>query len=296
MSKLNFSTSSNKAKPKTQEGGTGKRISAYQELRRTVCACLLWEDSFYENGQDVYKRIKDLSNQVTVEQLHDLAIEVRNKMNLRHVGLVLLSSLCVRGSGMRNSIVKDAFYKVINRADELTEFICVFAKFVGTTPDRIKKVLPAQAKKGLAKAFVKFDEYQLAKYNRDGIVKLRDVLFLCHPKPLTSAQQDLWNRLVKDELRTPDTWEVELSSGADKAATFTRLLKEKKLGHLAVLRNLRNMVDSGVDNTLIKNGISTAGGKDKTLPFRYVAAARACPSMSASLSGELAKSMDSMSK
>ena len=41
---------------------------------------------------------------------------------------------------------------------------------------------PAAMKRGLARAFLKFDEYALGKYNRDAAVKLRDVLFLCHAK------------------------------------------------------------------------------------------------------------------
>jgi hypothetical protein len=48
-------------------------------------------------------------------------------------------------------------------------------------------MLPAQMRKGLARAFGKFDEYQLAKYDRDGVVKLRDVLRLARPKP-----KELW--------------------------------------------------------------------------------------------------------
>ena len=85
-------------------------------------------------------------------------------------------------------------------------------------------------KKGLAAAFTKFDEYALAKYNRPTPVKLRDVLFLSHAKPVDEAQATLWKRLIAGELVAPDTWEVALSSGADKRETWERLLMERKLG------------------------------------------------------------------
>jgi len=47
--------------------------------------------------------------------------------------------------------------RVIQRADELAEFVAIYWKD-GRVP------LSGQAKKGLAAVFPKFDEYQLAKY------------------------------------------------------------------------------------------------------------------------------------
>ena len=82
------------------------------------------------------------------------------------------------------------------------------------------------------RAFRKFNEYQLAKYNQDRAIKLRDVLFMVHAKPKNRAQGKLWKRLVEGELKVPDTWEVALSAsqGEDKKKVWTRLLKEGKLG------------------------------------------------------------------
>jgi hypothetical protein len=138
-------------------------------------------------------------------------------------------------------------------------------------------------KKGLAAAFKKFNAYQLAKYNKPASVKLRDVLFLCHAKPDTPEQADLWRSLVEGTLVSPDTWEVALSSGADKKATFERLIREQKIGYLALLRNLRNMVEAGVETSLIKHAILGRLGAERVLPFRYVAAAKAAPSLEPTL-------------
>nr|GFD57715.1 hypothetical protein [Tanacetum cinerariifolium] len=63
----------------------------------------------------------------------------------------------------------------------------------------------------------RFDGYQMAKYNRDGAVRLRDALFLVHPNAKDEAQQALFNQLVRGELPTPYTWETELS-GVGQAA------------------------------------------------------------------------------
>src|SRR5438309_2163222 len=125
--------------------------------------------------------------------------------------------------------------------------------------------LSAQVKKGLARAFKKFSTFQLTRYNRDGAVKLRDVMFLTHPNP---SKTDTWHNTShgdvtdfykklanKEALPTVDTWETELSAGKDKKATFTRLIHEGKLGGLALLRNLRNMQQAGVEEQLIKDAI-----------------------------------------
>src|SRR6185436_11835319 len=95
----------------------------------------------------------------------------------------------------------------------------------------------------------------LAKYDRAGQVKLRDVLFLSHAKPKDAAQAALWKQFVDGRLPVPDTWEVALSatgqSQAAKREVWERLLRENKLGALALLRNLRNMKQAGVDETPI---------------------------------------------
>lgn len=260
----------------TAEGGAAfPHLTPIQQLRRTVLACLLWEDTFYEDGQSVADRISEAAEKVSVRELAALAVEARKSHNLRHVPLLLLAVLCRRASG--SSLVSETIYNVISRADELSEFVAVYAQMNGVTPDKVKKKLSAQAKKGLARAFSKFDAYQLGKYNRDGAVKLRDVLFLTHPKAVGEEQALLWKLLAENNLPSPDTWEVELSAGKDKKETFERLIREGKLGYLALLRNLRNMAEAKVEVSFITSALANGKGKEKVLPFRYIAAARAAP-------------------
>ena len=139
----------------------------------------------------------------------------------------------------------------------------------------------------LATAFGKFDEYALAKYDRAGAVRLRDVLFLCHARPADEAQAALWKRLVDNQLATPDTWEVALSAagrGEDaegkrevaKREVWERLLADRKLGALALLRNLRNLHQSGVSEDLVLAALAEMR-TDRVLPFRFLAAARSAP-------------------
>lgn len=252
---------------RTHEGGPAIPSSPLTELRRAVMACLLWESSFYESGQSIADRIKALVPHCDPAKVAAMAIEARESQRLRHVPLLLCRELARDSKRFR---VADTLARVIQRADELAEFVSLYW-LDGKMP------LSAQVKKGLAAAFQKFDEYQLAKYDRTGKVRLRDVLFLCHAKPKDEAQAALWTRLAQNELATPDTWEVALSGGADKRETFTRLINEKNLGYMALLRNLRNMADAGVEPSLVFSALAEGAEKSKALPFRFVAAARACP-------------------
>lgn len=261
----------------TFEGAPARVISDEQALRRSVMSCLLWENQFYESGEDIATRITKLVASVNPKTVAKIAIEAREKQNLRHVPLLLVSALAKRGDA--GALVAGTIPKVIKRADELPELLAIHAKVNGVAPSQVKKKIPAGMKRGLASAFGRFDEYALAKYNRDGAVKLRDVLFLCHAKPSDDAQADLWKRLIAGELATPDTWEVGLSTGGDKRETFERLLREGKLGYIALLRNLRNMTEAGCDLGLVREAIVAREGAGRVLPFRYVAAARACPQL-----------------
>jgi hypothetical protein len=231
-------------------------------------ACLLWEQTFYENGVDIAQRIADLVPEVSQEIASAIAIEARTQMNMRHVPLLIAREMAREGGELVGSTIE----AVIQRADELAEFLSIY--WIG----RKKHTLSAQVKKGLARAFGKFDAYQLAKYNRDGAVKLRDVLFLTHAKPKDEAQALIWKQLIDGKLPVPDTWETALSAGKDKALTFIDLILERKIGGLAMLRNLRNMQQAGVEDVIIRQGIKEMN-VSRILPFRFVAAARYAPTL-----------------
>lgn len=256
----------NKRPDVVHEGAPSIALTAEQALRRSVMSCMLWEDEFYEDGQTIADRIMALAVDVSPETLAALAIEAREQFKLRHAPLMLLCALVKSGG----ALVAPTIERVIQRADELSELVALYFR-------NGKRPLSKQLKLGLARAFAKFDAYSLAKYDRAGPVRLRDVLFLCHAKPKDEAQAELWKQLVESKLTSPDTWEVALSGGADKRETFERLLNERKLGYLALLRNLRNMDKVGVEEGLVKEAILARRGAERILPFRYVAAARAAP-------------------
>ena len=278
---------SSKPRPRTHEGAPAKVITAEQALRRTVLSCMLWEGEFYEDGVQIAGRIHELVPQVAPERVAALAVEARERMKLRHAPLLLVREMARHAT--HRALVADTLTRVIQRADELSEFVAIY--WAGG-----RQPLSAQVKKGLAGAFGKFDEYALAKYDRAGAVRLRDVLFLSHAHPVDEAQAALWKRLAENELATLDTWEVALSAagrgeGDSKREVWERLLAERKLGALALLRNLRNLHTAGVSEELVLEALA-ALKTDRVLPFRFLAAARNAPQWEEALEAAMFRALE----
>lgn len=145
----------------THEGARAYNASAEQELRRSVNACLLWEDSFYESGEDIAARIASLVALVSPETVAALAIEARTTMKLRHVPLLLVVEMAKLKS--HRHVVAETALAVIQRADELAEILAIYSK--GRSGTKKLNKLSKQLQKGIARAFTKFDEYSLAKYS-----------------------------------------------------------------------------------------------------------------------------------
>lgn len=278
----------------THEGARAfDHTSAEQDLRRSVMACMLWEASFYESGQSIAERIAELVKEVPAENVAAIAIEARTKMKLRHVPLLLAVELAKLPT--HRHVVGKLIPEIVQRADELSELLSLYG--LGRTGAKKLNKLSQQVKIGLAKAFTKFSEYDLAKYDRANAVKLRDVLFLVHPKPLDEEQAAMWKRLIDGQLATPDTWEVAISAAKpeEKRAAWERLLEEEKLGALALLRNLRNMQEAGVRLSLVREALVLMK-TERVLPFRFVAAARYAPQLEPELELAMYRSLQGAEK
>lgn len=264
--KTNRAEKVRKIETTTHGGAKTYKVSPEKELRRSVMSCFLWEKSFYEDGISIVERIKSLIPKVSPITVATMAVDARTKHNLRHVPLMLAREMCRHDT--HRPLVSDTLENVIQRADELGEFLSLYYLENKNIP------LCAQAKKGLARAFCKFDEYQFRKYNR-GAFTPRDVMFLVHPAPIGRNQTELFKKIANNNLSIADTWEVELSAGQgrDKKQSWERLLLENKLGASALLKNLRNMIEAGVSDDYVRKALCSAK-VDRILPFRFITAAR----------------------
>lgn len=244
-------------------GAAAARQDAASLLKRVVMANLLWEDIAYIDGDSVADHFSVLVPECDPEYVYEIALTARREQKLRHTPLLLAVEMC-RYPGHAKWVGR-LLPQIITRADMLTDFLALYWKINRT------KTVSHQALKGLAEAFHNFDEYQFAKYNRKTEVKLRDVMFLCHPKPRTREEEILFKKIADNNLAAPDTWEVALSSGADRKGTWERLIFQNKLGSLAFLRNLANMKEAGVNKKVLKKGFDMLS-TSMLLPFDFLRA------------------------
>lgn len=177
---------------RTQERAQARNVSPESQLRGVLLACLRRKGKLREGTAEFAARIAELVPMVEAEKVAALAIEARERMDLRHAPLLLVREMA-RYKDHRG-VVADTLARVIQSPDELGQFVAIYWKH-GRVP------LSAQVKKGLAAALPKFDEDTLAMYDGSGPIKLRDVLFLCHAKPRDDAQAGVWKKLIWGRLK-----------------------------------------------------------------------------------------------
>ena len=176
--------------------------------------------------------------------------------------------------------IRELVKGVISRADELTDLYAYAITVFGDS-----KKIPMGLKRGVADAFNKFDAYQLGKYNRSEGLTLKNLLRIVHPVPAGESNSAIFKKIMDESLESPYTWEVELSKngqlGAQKMSNkdlWTQLITREgsgSLGYMALLRNLRNMKEAGIDDAtwkLVASKISNpkAVEKSKQLPFGFI--------------------------
>lgn len=267
---MKMNTAQKRVKIQTHEGGKATTLDASYQLYRAVCACLLGEETYYESGQSALTRIAELAPKVPMADVFAIATHAKQDMKMRHAPLWVMVNALPAVPYHRRAEYRRVFVDLITRPDELGEVVAMVWK-------NGKRPIPNTIRKALATAFRKFSAYQFAKHDHNtATIRLRDVMFLVHPKPRTPQEAELFHQIANNTLPTPQTWEVLLSTARteeDKCRVWEGLLQESQLGALALLRNLRNMQRVGVSRTLI---VEALGNMDtsRVLPFRFAAAYR----------------------
>lgn len=289
------------------EGEKAFVLTPEMELYTAVVTTGL-SDQFYEKSAQRMERIRTLIEKCDPLFVARLATYVREVLHLCSIPLVLVVELARLHQG--DNLVSRLIGRVVQRADEITELMALYGQANQRSgPKRLNR-LSKQLQKGLAVAFNKFDEYQFAKYNRDAQVKLRDALFLVHPRAKDEAQQELFYKIARNELATPYTWEVELSalgqlryvSEEVKRSAFSEkweeLIFSERLGYMATLRNLRNILEADVSLEAINKVcayLSDAGAvaRSRQLPFRFLSAYRELKNVS---HGQVSKVLEALER
>jgi len=190
---------------------------------------------------------------------------------------------------------------VIQRADQITDMYAYALEVFGG-----KNKVPMAIKRGVGDAFNKFKEYHFAKYNRDGAVKFRDVLRIVHPEAASVEQGAIFEKIMKETLEVPYTWETELSRNGQlpvgerksNAVLWTELVKSGKVGYMALLRNLRNIQAAGLAPEVLREHVTSVISDpkrvalSKQLPFDFIEAYNIVKDLDSKMATAVSKAID----
>ncbi|MBR3312980.1 MAG: TROVE domain-containing protein [Atopobiaceae bacterium] len=230
------------------------------------------EDKFYgDNTSRMMELVRKLIQCGMGEYVAQTAVWARTKGNLRTVSHVLAAIVAHECSG--KSFVRPAVRAIASmRGDDGTELLAAHAALY----DGGSK-LPHALVRGVRDALEQMGPYQIAKYqSKTRAWKMRDTLRLTHPVPRDDETSMAMRACVAGTLAMPKGWETELSERGNTAEVWNELLAERRVGFMAQLRNLRNIIRSGADVApvlrLLQDG--DAVRTSRQLPFRFYSAWR----------------------
>lgn len=259
------------------------RLALY---KRTINQLL--EDSFYESDEEhlaaVVRRF-DAAADEDPEFVLQLAAYARQELHLRDVPQVLLV-LAANDDRFKDdsdqSLIREWTPSIVRRMDETATALAVHDELFGGTA-------PWPLRRGVEDALVEMaDAYTLGKYEllrRE--VTLRDVFNRVHPEPVDGEQADLFERFMRgdlddypdvDPLPSPNTWETVISERGNTQEAWETLIEDDDyaLPLFASIRNLRNMLEAGVDEETIVGHLDLEAVRHAPLyPFRYYQAYKA---------------------
>lgn len=193
----------------------------------------LLQETYYESAEKQQKvfieNIKLMAEKYGPAFIGKTAIFSRNILGNRSV-----SELCAAVLNSYKFEGKRDFYKnFFRRVDDVAE---TFAAI-----DAIQEKRSHALVRGAADYLSSLSDYSLGKYKMKGKkYNLYDIINITHAK---SAGIDAYK---KGTLKAPDTWEVAIStakSQEERENEWKRLVEEHKLGYLALIRNLRNILN-----------------------------------------------------
>lgn len=254
-------------KTTNKEGHAAYGMTDKAKLVTQVLTSFFNEAKFYgDNSVEMQEVIKSVIRK-DPQFVSNLAVFARREFNMRSVAHVLTAYLAHEEKG--KPYVRKAVKGVSLRGDDVTEIMSFYLNTFG-------KPIPNSLKKGINDVLTDFDEYTLAKYKGEGkAVKMRDLLCLCRPKPKSKEQEALWKRCLEGALEIPETWETQLSAHGNNRETWEKLIDGGKVGYMALLRNLRNILNAkprNIDKVFQKLSDPEAVRKSKQLPFRFLSA------------------------
>lgn len=263
MSKFN---QKNTNKTLNHEGFPAYKMKDKEQLVTAVLTTMFGEPKFYGSTDGDIFVLATVIAEEDPEFLCKLACYARNVFNMRSVSHVLACIIAHDAHEYTRATIRN----IIVRPDDITEIMACYLQMYG-------KPFPNALKKEIAVQIQRFNEYSIAKYNSRGMsMKFRDVLRITHPAPKDKETEELFRKMLDETLETPYTWETELSEKGNTKEVWDELISSGKVGYMALLRNMRNIIKSGADIAPVLEVIADEERvkKSRQLPFRFYSAYR----------------------
>ncbi|XP_051276117.1 telomerase protein component 1 [Dicentrarchus labrax] len=162
-------------------------------------------------------------------------------------------------------------------ADLLRSDASILSKFLHTEGSKVVVVDKKQGEFSMKKMIKKLHIKEPAEH----VMAILGRKYPADLKTFThSGMKGVWEREragKRMKLKEPETWERLLSQQGNKAATWEKLIDNKSLPFMAMLRNLRNMITKGISEAHHKKILSRLTNKkaviqSRQFPFRFLAA------------------------
>lgn len=201
----------------------------------------------------------DSAIEYSLEGTLQIAIEIRNDDHIRLTPQVILVRAANHPVSKGKDIIGNYAEKIILRTDDAINGLAYqFSAYGKPVPNSLKKVW--------AKFLENQDDYSLAKYKLEGHkVNLYDLVNISHPKSTDSLNKLMTGKLALG--KEIETWESLISREGSNKVTWTKAVDV--MGHMALLRNLRNLLKNEVNKNLFISKLIAGAKTGKQLPFRY---------------------------
>ena len=246
-------------KTTTYENGLGYVKNPLEDWMNFLFSSYL-EDRFYEDADVQTERLQELTYKIGEvygwEFVAKAAFFARNKLGMRSVSELIAGILNAESFKNKRSFYRNYFH----RLDGVGEVFSII-DFLG---DKRSHALI----RGTGDYISKQSEYTLGKYKMKGkTYNLYDIINITH------ANSPAINKYKKECLEIVDTWETRISNSKNKNDDWIALVKEQKLGYLALIRNLSNILNSNISKkdieTYLVPQIINKKAIKKSLVFPY---------------------------
>jgi len=196
-------------------------------------------NTFYESADVQQERFIKLTDAI-IEQYGPVFAAKCAKFARNELGMRSASQLVAARLNFEKFEQKREFYKnFMHRADDPAEIFAAVDMLGGRRSHALVR--------GCADYLSSLGDYQIAKYKMNGKqYNMYDLINITH------AHSETIDKYKAGTLAAPETWEVGISTGT---TSWKELVEGHKLGYLALIRNLNNILHSDVDDVWVKKNL-----------------------------------------